>query len=514
LTAFAKKQGWIADLACVLVLASVAFAIGLPRYRVGIDWQDEGFLAYGAVRVMEGQVPNRDFVSLQPPLSFYVAAAIFKLFGTSLGSLRIWGLSIHVLIPLLIYVVSRNFMNCLLSMAAALPAVIMGMPYYGFVPLAVWQGITASLVASALYIPAALAQRRWLAFCAGIVTALSVFLRHDQGLYLCVSIAVLTVALRYAADSRIAKSELKTIFGVWLAGAGVVATALVIFWHEEKALPEMFKQLVVFPMKTYVKTSARPFPMFNAQSPLAQNAMTLLYYVPPVLAGLAAVWIIGQTMHRRFLRREAFLAFLAVWSVLFYCQVLTRSDPVHLLIALPPFFILLTYGWGIFLADFCAKKFVKISSSLIAAAAAVCFLCIVRPVVLPDLTKMNEALELPRGGVRIENGAFLTDLIRRVQSYVPPDRSILALPYEPMFYFLCERRNPTRWNYLWPGDQTLDDHAAFVQQAKNDPPAVVLLNNEKQATSIPAILDYVHHEYRLVQNVSSLSIYVPAQSGP
>ena len=183
---------------------------------------------------MEGQVPNRDFVSLQPPLSFYVGAAIFKLFGTSLVSLRIWGLSIHVLIPLLIYVVSRNFMNCLLSMAAALPAVIMGMPYYGFVPLAVWQGITASLVPSALYIPAALTQRRWLAFCAGIVAALSVFLRHDQGLYLCVSIAVLTVALRYAADSRIAKSELKTIFGVWLAGAGIVATALVIFWHEEK----------------------------------------------------------------------------------------------------------------------------------------------------------------------------------------------------------------------------------------------------------------------------------------
>jgi len=165
-------------------------------------------------------------------------------------------------------------------------------------------------------------------------------------------------------------------------------------------------------------------------------------------------------------------------------------------------------------ADFCAKKFVKISSSLIAAAAAVCFLCIIRPVVLPDLTKMNEALELPRGGVRIENGAFLTDLIRRVQSHVPPDRSILALPYEPMFYFLCERRNPTRWNYLWPGDQTLDDHATFIQQAKKDPPAVVLLNNEKQATYIPAILDYVHHEYRLVQNVSSLSIYVPAQSGP
>ncbi len=220
-------------------------------------------------------MPNRDFVSLQPPLSFYVAGAIFKLFGASLASLRILGLSIHVLAPLLIYVISRNFMSCRLSTAAAAPAIVIGMPYFGFVPLAVWQGITASLIAIALYIPAALAQRRWLAFCAGIVTALSLFLRHDQGLYLIVSIAVLTIALRCAVDSQIAKSGLKVIFSVWLAGAATVATAFTIFWWAEKALPEMLKQLAVFPIVTYVKTSARPFPMFSAQRTLSQNLMTL-----------------------------------------------------------------------------------------------------------------------------------------------------------------------------------------------------------------------------------------------
>src|SRR5437879_4619303 len=80
-----------------------------------------------------------------PQLSFYLAAVIFKLFGTSLGSLRILGLSLHVLIPLLIYLISRNFMNHVLSIAAALPAAIIGMPYFGFVPLAVWQGIAASV---------------------------------------------------------------------------------------------------------------------------------------------------------------------------------------------------------------------------------------------------------------------------------------------------------------------------------------------------------------------------------
>jgi hypothetical protein len=514
LAAFAKGQRWIAELACVLILASVAFAIGVPRYRAGIDWQDEGLLAYGAVRILEGQLPNRDFVSLQPPFSFYVAAAIFKVCGTSLSSLRILGLSIHVLIPLLIYAVSRNFLTRLLSYSAALPAVLVGMPYFGFVPLAMWQGITASLIAAALYIPAVLAQRPWLAFCAGIVTTLSVFLRHDQGLYLVISIAVLTIALGCTADSRIVASKVKIVFAIWLAGAGMLATVVTIFWYAEKALPEMFKQLVAFPITTYAKTSSHPFPKFSAKWPVSLNAITLLYYVPPVLAGAAAVRIIWQIMHGRFRRREAILTFLAAWSALFYCQVLTRSDPVHLLITLPPFFMLLAYSWEIFVADFCARELVKISSSLIAAAVAICFLCVIRPVVLPDVTKMNEGLELARGGVQIQNGAFVTDLVRKVQSYVPADRSILALPYEPMFYFLCERRNPTRWNYLWPGDQTAVDQEMLVQQAKNDAPAVVLVNNEKQVNYIPAILDYVHREYRHAQDVSSLSIYVPASPQP
>ena len=39
------------------------------------------------------RVPNRDFVSLQPPLSFYTVAAAFKLFGTSLvSSMRDFGI--------------------------------------------------------------------------------------------------------------------------------------------------------------------------------------------------------------------------------------------------------------------------------------------------------------------------------------------------------------------------------------------------------------------------------------
>lgn len=119
---------------------------------------------------------------------------------------------------------------------------------------------------------------------------------------------------------------------------------------------------------------------------------------------------------------------------------------------------------------------------------------------------------LERGGVRVENAEATADVVRAVQKYAPPDRSILCLPYQPMFYFLCERRNPTRWNYLWPGDQTASDHEGLILQAKNDPPAVVLIMKEQVMSSYAsAILDYVHAGYRRVGDSGDLAVYLPRQ---
>src|SRR5207253_1157719 len=73
---------WVGDSICIAVLIGLCFFFGLPRYKSNLDLSDEGLLAYGAVRVTQGQVPNRDFVSLHGPLSFYTASAVFKIFGT------------------------------------------------------------------------------------------------------------------------------------------------------------------------------------------------------------------------------------------------------------------------------------------------------------------------------------------------------------------------------------------------------------------------------------------------
>src|SRR5207237_10282542 len=98
------------DLICPAMLLLIAIAIAYPRWRVGIDWRDEGLLAYGAERVLHGEIPHRDLVSLQPPLSFYNSAAAFKLGGTSMATLRCIGLTFFLHLKVLIVSLGRSLL--------------------------------------------------------------------------------------------------------------------------------------------------------------------------------------------------------------------------------------------------------------------------------------------------------------------------------------------------------------------------------------------------------------------
>jgi hypothetical protein len=45
---------------------------------------------------------------------------------------------------------------------------------------------------------------------------------------------------------------------------------------------------------------------------------------------------------------------------------------------------------------------------------------------------------LSRGGTFIAQANVVGQFVRQIEELVPPSNSILALPYQPMFYFLCD----------------------------------------------------------------------------
>lgn len=298
-----KASSSVRGIFCYIAVIVFGLILAVPRYRNGINIRDEGFLAYGAVRVLDGEVPNRDFVSLQPPLSFYTVAAVFKFFGTFLITLRMLGLCVYMVIILLVYTITRRLTIQVLALTATILAATLGMPLFNFTPFAAWQGIVTSFMAILFSLKfTATNQRRW-AFLAGVTTALTVLSRHDQGVYLVIAILIYALTIKFAVSE---KPSIGNMLGFWAVGIAVVMVPLIAYWIICGALPDIFRQLVVFPLTTYAKTSSLPFPVLQRGVPLQANLITGLFYLPPLIQGLV-LNMAGDTSHPQAILCEACL---------------------------------------------------------------------------------------------------------------------------------------------------------------------------------------------------------------
>src|SRR5437667_6829101 len=95
LVSFVAKARWHIPLFLVSCVYLLAF-----RNVVNMD-PDEGIVLQGAHRILNGQLPYRDFFTFYTPGSFYFTAGLFKVFGDSIlvarSALVFFGASLTVI---------------------------------------------------------------------------------------------------------------------------------------------------------------------------------------------------------------------------------------------------------------------------------------------------------------------------------------------------------------------------------------------------------------------------------
>jgi len=78
-----RRTAWLA-----LLLVALALFMGFYNLAGDLMNNDEETYLYGAWRVSLGEVPYSDFLVVQTPLSFYLAAGVFKVCGPSVAAAR------------------------------------------------------------------------------------------------------------------------------------------------------------------------------------------------------------------------------------------------------------------------------------------------------------------------------------------------------------------------------------------------------------------------------------------
>jgi len=90
----------------------------LSRYYLfdinSINWDETTYFISG-IKILQGEIPYKDFWELKPPLTFYLYSIPLYFFGENLISFRIWSVIIVFIITCQIYIILRNFHSSILD---------------------------------------------------------------------------------------------------------------------------------------------------------------------------------------------------------------------------------------------------------------------------------------------------------------------------------------------------------------------------------------------------------------
>jgi hypothetical protein len=211
--------------------------------------------------------------------------------------------------------------------------------------------------------------------------------------------------------------------------------------------------------------------------------------------------------------------FFIALTTLFYLQVLTRSDLDHLVITAPPAWVLLAWLSGNITSSSVplieagsALRPIKPVFKVTWVATVLVILVIAQHLALPPLIRDGRQVNVARAGLYLSNemAGTVEQVVGQLRQHASEEESVLVLPYHPVYYFLAERRDPTRWGYLWPGDQTDADHRELIAQARRDPPAIIVVHDLAGTRSYAGpVIDWIESEYAAIDPESDPVIFLP-----
>ncbi len=285
-----------------LILAALLY-LTLCMNRT-VDPTDEGLALFGAERVLNGDVPHRDFFTLYGPGQFYALAALFKLFGSSVLVERVWDTAVRCLSVVLVFIVVSQAAPRRAALLAA-AASLVWLASFGFYGYAVFPALASVLGGIALLAPAlagAMVTSRLLAAgaCAGAV----VMFRYDVGVAVFAAECVLVALAGWSGQLTSMASLWGAVQALLRFGAGfaIVVMPVAIVFVLAGIIPDLIFDVVTYPAQYYVKMRSLPFPAIREVwwHPREFAAyLQLAVYLPLLICAATVPTLIGIARSRR-----------------------------------------------------------------------------------------------------------------------------------------------------------------------------------------------------------------------
>ncbi|HIE80571.1 MAG TPA: hypothetical protein EYQ03_08080 [Nitrospinaceae bacterium] len=487
---FVKRWGRVS----LIYIALLAYFWSFCEY--GLNIWDEGGYANGTLRTLNGEKALVDFnPNGYLPGRYWYGMLFFKLFGVEIQSLRIGVLLFTPAMVIMIYSMGRKIMPAGFALLAALFMLSAPSMYYN--------RFYTFFVILNLYCLTNVVEKRNLASLFGLGAAifLSSFFKFEVTLF-SILVSLGTLALLFSVkhwrvdfnfSPKQAASASPKPGKFYFLLAGVAAILFAVYLGKDGYFTKVFK-LVVDAHEVWGNPFPEILPFFALLEKVGAHQMfeRILFYLPPFTYGVVTILL----FYRLVIKKETFhIAHLMVLAILLFgaCAfglVIWRAGFDNLLRTLPPFYLLLCYLlYGI------REKILSLQKPVGQNGIFMRLPLNLLTVFLPFLFyfEMNThhgfyagsigAMKLETTRLSLEKmdvytnpgeAKWIKKVIDKINLHSKKGDAILALPLNPIFYFLSDRVNPTPYEWILPGMLEEKKERALVKLLKYRLPKIVI----------------------------------------
>jgi tetratricopeptide (TPR) repeat protein/4-amino-4-deoxy-L-arabinose transferase-like glycosyltransferase len=467
--------------------------LGLP-FLAGISMLDEGTVVHIADRIASGEVLYRDVATGVMPGAYYLQALLFLVFGRSLLVGRLFMILLFALASAGVFLTARSVTTRAVALSTALAFSALSVSHWRFPGYASEAIFLVFLTLAAARVFLSTRRQKWLVL-TGLGLGFTLLFKQNYGAF-----AALGVAVGLMAGAPGARRGFRDVAAAAVVAVLPIAVTAALF-ASAGAAADFWHFTVLVPLQIPFTIFARPWPPLWGE-PDARLLRDIVYYLPfeemalelnewlrshlwlPVtlvrvtyslpllfllLSGFA--WL-GEASRRRKARdgsagdtRDLAAGALYLGTSLFlFLGVFPRVDTHHLVMALAPCFLLAAWLAGPEPRPLVRRGALAIAGFLFTLSLAS------QAAVVADIypeQRRDAFLDLPRARVWAERWqvAEIRRQIEQIEKRVPAGEPIFVAPAAPMYYFLADRPNPSRYPLILPGALDEEEVVRTLQSA-------------------------------------------------
>ena len=478
--------------AAVLFFLSLAY-LCIFRRHCSLE-PDEGIVLQGAERILHGEIPYHDFFMFYTPGSFYLVAAIFKIFGDSFVIARFSLAVAGAICSLITFLLARRVCSLGTAVCAGVLSTVSGCAYR-FLVLHNWYSTLMCCVCVYAVVQFYEGRREFWAFATGLFMALTILFEQSKGAGLCLGLLLAWLILRLWGRAQIFRKQ--SLLAI-VTGFAMPLFVTFAYFGSQNSLVVML-QSWFWPLRHYTDANQVPYGWQN----WSQEAVTEIFRAGPVWLRILKVLAVSPGMfvpllpliaialliYRSLQLRSApsvngrdsyYVILCSVFAGLLTSVEIARPDVIHFMYLAPLWYVVLAW---ILRASTKSRWWNALRAYFgIYTAAAFGLLALA---LLLNATGARVSVATRRGFVMMSKE---DPVLAYVESHSAPRQRLLVYPYLPLYNYLTATMSPARYDYFQSGMNTPEQAREIIAALQSNNDASVLFEPwfaEKIANSWP-----------------------------